>query len=544
MTFWTLDNLRGVMGGTWLARPGDADKPSPLAQVDGVCTDSRHLKPGNCFIALRGETTDGHLYLTHAANAGAGMLVVDRAEALTDDVRRAMRRDAGGAGGTVGSAGAAVLLVADTGQALLRLAAAYRKTLDTTRVIAVAGSNGKTTTVRLVHAVLGDDGRGNGGKLRGTSSPKSFNNAVGVPLTILGAKKSDQFLICEVGTNAPGEIATLAGVVEPDIAVITSIGREHLEGLGSLRGVLQEEASLLAGLRPGGVAIVNADAPGLVEAARAMTAAHRGDGPGGGGRQVVTFGANERADIRITDAGQSAAGPQAGVRFTLNGRFAYRLNLLGLHNASNAAAAVAVARRLGVENADIERGLLAAKGPPMRLDRIEVATPSGPIVFINDAYNANPDSTLAAIRAFADLLSGDDARRVIVLGDMLELGDQAPDLHREVGDAVIASGVVRPGDLVILVGRLSLFIADRLSRGLASDQVALFDDLATKGADAASLLRPGDRVLLKGSRRMGLERIIDAARARAPAPPGPTLPDPKSLALEVRPPLFVSQRSP
>lgn len=514
MSFWTLDNIRSVLGGTWLARPRDAATPST---VDGVCTDTRTLKPNQAFIALLGEAADGHTFLTQAARAGAALLILSKPESFTDELKSAL------------ASNAAILHVADTGQALLRLAAAYRRTLDTTRVIAVAGSNGKTTTVRLITAVLAT-------KLRGTASPKSFNNAVGVPLTILSAKKSDQYLVCEVGTNAPGEIATLAAVVEPDIVVMTSIGREHLEGLGSLTGVLKEETSILTGLRPGGVAIVNADAPGLVESTRAMTtAANNSASPA---RQVVTFGFAESADLRITESSQTAE----GVAFTLNTRFKHQLRLLGLHNASNAAAAVAVGRRLGVDQPDIERGLLQAQGPPMRLERVSVALKAGNITFVNDAYNANPDSVLASLTTFAQITH--PGRRVLVLGDMLELGEHAPDLHREIGDAIVRSGMLKPGDLIALVGRLSHFTAERLARAVPSTSLHMIEDLNAGRADAvAALLAPGDCILLKGSRRMGLERIIDAARLRGspinsttstPSPSSTPFPDPKTVSLHTR----------
>ena len=205
MSFWTPENLRVVLAGQWIRRPDVAR----TAALSGLSTDSRAIRSDQVFLALRGEKTDGHAYLASAAASGSPLLIVDDEAAVA------------AASGTIG-ADVGVLKVADTGQALLKLAQAYRRTLDSTRVIAVGGSNGKTTTVRLIQSVLS-------GTLRGTASQKSFNNAVGVPLTILSARKGDQFLICEVGTNAPGEIAPLASVVEPDIAVITSIGREHLD---------------------------------------------------------------------------------------------------------------------------------------------------------------------------------------------------------------------------------------------------------------------------------------------------------------------------
>jgi len=452
MTFWTLENIKGVLGGTWLARP-EASRPRP--PMEGVSTDTRSIRPGQVFFALRGERIDGHAYLPQAIAAGSPLLVIDSGEAL---------------------AGAhAVLKVPETGAALLRLAQAYRRTLETTRVIAVAGSNGKTTTVRLIHGVLSR-------RLRGTASIKSYNNAVGVPLTILGARRGDQYLVCEVGTNAPGEIAQLASVIEPDIGVITSIGREHLEGLGSLHGVAAEEASLFASLRAGGVAIVNADALLLREIMRP------GAWPNVG--SIVRFGFAQDADLRVTRAVQDAD----GVGFSINGRGSFRVGMLGLHNASNAAAAIGVARRLGVENADIERGLVECPGPDMRLQSIE----AGGIWFINDAYNANPESMLAALATFDALKTPAGARRVIVLGDMLELGLAGDGAH----DEIVAAAARTRADAWIGVG-------PRFGAAIARANAHAWQT-CPDAPRAAAMLRPGDAVLLKGSRGIGLERIITA----------------------------------
>ena len=399
MTFWSAEQVKAAVSGAWLARGVPESAGQPLA---GVSTDSRAVRPGELFVALRGEKFDGHAFLGAAAQAGAAMVIIDRPEACTPAPDAL-------------PAGVAVLRVEDTGRALLQLAAAYRRWLEPgTKVVAIGGSNGKTTTVRLTHAALA-------GTLRGVASEKSFNNAVGVPLTILRARRGDQFLVCEVGTNAPGEMAALGRVVQPDVAVVTSIGREHLEGLGDLRGVAAEEASLLASLKPGGTAILNGDAPLLLEVARSVLATLPAPGA-----QVVTFGEGERCDLRLTRVESDLR----GVRFELNGRRTVSLGLLGAHNAHNGAAALAVARRLGVPDDAAATALAHAQGAPMRMQRSVVAVPGGGVTVINDAYNANPDSMLAALRAFADLTrpeSGPDVRRrVLVLGDMLELGAAAP----------------------------------------------------------------------------------------------------------------------
>jgi UDP-N-acetylmuramoyl-tripeptide--D-alanyl-D-alanine ligase len=474
MEFWDLDSIKSVVGGTWLARPEHGGR------AEGVATDSRSVKPGQCFVALRGEKFDGNSFISQAAGAGAALAMIDRPEALPATL----------------APGMAVLSVADSGLALLRLAGAYRRSLEGTRVVGVTGSNGKTTTTRLIESVLSQT-------LRGTASIKSFNNRVGVPLTILSAKRGDQFLVSEVGTNALGEIAELAAVLEPDIAVVTSIGREHLEGLKSVEGSVSEAVSLVAAVRAGGVVVINDEPTILGEAVTALSGANRSKG-----LKIVRFGRGEGSDLRLTSVEPDAE----GVTFVLNRRQKYRVPLLGSHNALNAAAAIAVGRRLGVSYEAIQAGLLAVAKPEMRLERVVVAG----VEIINDAYNANPESVVATRATFAELPApGAGGRRIVVLGDMLELGSAGPDAHREIGDEVASRGF----DLAIFIGPLSLFAAERVRRTWPGERVLPLDPLdAASAAGVSALFRAGDRVLLKGSRGMGLERIVTALRERGATP--------------------------
>jgi UDP-N-acetylmuramoyl-tripeptide--D-alanyl-D-alanine ligase len=489
VTFWTPDNLKIATGGSWLAR-GDPRAGAPA--LAGLSTDSRAVRRNQVFLALRGDRFDGHAFVTDAVRAGAGMVIVDDPAAFKPD-----RLDRP----------VPAICVADTAKALLKLASVYRRQLDTTRVIAVAGSNGKTTTTSLVASVLSS-------RLRGTAPRGSFNNAIGVPLTILSASTADQFLLCEVGTNAPGEIAALAEVIEPDVAVLTSIGREHLEGLGSIEGVAREEGSLLAYLRPGGLAVVTGDTPLLGEFLAPVP-------------HLVTFGRSPSADLRLTEFVHEAPTPggiPSGSKFSVNDRWTYRTRLLGEHNALNALAAIAVGRRLGVTDDEIARALAEAKAPPMRLERSTI----GPVEVLNDAYNANPDSMAAALRAFLEL-GAPARRRVAVLGDMLELGLHAADAHRQVGRLLRSN----PGvDAVVLVGHLMLHAAEALhdpgtaggpGKPWADERVLCVSDLDdAQAAAAARFVRPGDFVLLKGSRGRRLERMFPALRARFdPTGPAP-----------------------
>ncbi|MBC7834398.1 MAG: UDP-N-acetylmuramoyl-tripeptide--D-alanyl-D-alanine ligase [Phycisphaerales bacterium] len=480
MKFWTTDKVRVAAGGSWIARA-----PQGEIELNGLSTDTRSIRPGQAFLALRGDRHDGHAYLRDAVNAGAALLIIDRPEVVPPGV--------GGSGGTGAGSGVfsrpvAIIKVADTGRALLKMAGVYRKTLSRTRVIAVGGSNGKTTTTRLIDTLLAT-------KLRGTASQKSFNNAVGVPLTILSASGSDQYLICEVGTNAPGEIGMLAEVIEPEVAVITSIGREHLEGLSTLEGVAREEAQILTYLRPGGLAVVTADAPQLAEHLRCVP-------------NVVTFGRSDKADLRLTGVEHvTSADGRVSLRFTVNDRQTCTLPMIGEHNALNALAALAVARRLGISEGVIGDALAAATAPAMRLERVNICG----IEVINDAYNANPESTIAAVRTLASL-GANAKRRIAVLGDMLELGAAAPDAHREVAQAVLDAGNI---DKVVIVGHLGLYTAERLARDWAYGRYVLESDLdAGQAKNVAALFEPGDLVLLKGSRRMRLERVLEALRER------------------------------
>jgi UDP-N-acetylmuramoyl-tripeptide--D-alanyl-D-alanine ligase len=532
MSFWTLDNVKSVIAGTWLARPEGLARRIEAAETPfgGAAIDSRAVRPGNIFFALKGEKTDGHKFVSQAAAAGATLVLVDDAEALAEP-GSSMPQSSAPQGQNALGPNAAMLRVPDVSAALLRLATAYRRTLETTRVIAVGGSNGKTTTTRIIQTLLSRT-------LRGSASPKSFNNAIGVPLTILNAKRGDNYLVCEVGTNAPGEIAVLAAAVQPDIAVITSIGREHLEGLASLSGVAREEASLLTTLRPGGVAIVNADSPELAQAlesvanvsSRGMPTAAGATGAVNAGERrsgVVRFGVSNDADIRVTEIVELPLSAGGGVRFCLNGRTWHSIPLLGRVNALNAAAAVGVARRLGLSDAEIDAGLAAVAPAEMRMQRSRVDVPGGAIEVINDAYNANPDSMLAAIGVFAQLGrertpgagavagagagvegagAGGAGRRVVVLGDMLELGEHSAKLHREIGEALAAQ---HAADVAILVGDTMEHAAAGIGAAHSAIRVERLATLdGTGAARVAAMLAPGDLVLLKGSRRMRLERVI------------------------------------
>lgn len=444
----------------------ECSSPLPPVSVSQISTDSRSIAPGALFFALRGERFDGHDHIAQALERGALAAVVshERVEALT-------RRHASGLGRQ-----RALLAVDDPLAALGRLAHYHRQQVSTA-VIAVVGSNGKTTAKMMIDHVLR-------GKMQGRASPKSFNNAVGVPLTLLSVEAGDEYVVVEIGTNAPGEIAQLARIADPELVVITSIAEEHLEGLHDLAGVAREECSILEHMRAAAFVALNSDAPHALEYAAAM------------GVKCVTFGRNGQADLRVSDEQQD----EAGVAFLLNGRFRYRVPMLGVHNALNAAGAAAVGRRLGLEHDEIAARLESFFPPPMRHERVRV----GEITIINDAYNANPQSAVAAIDTLEALPCR--GRKHVVFGEMRELGRRAPEMHRRVAERLRQAQFAR----VILVGPAVDHMAETLRQpGLFSTQVTCVTDLSQCERELLCDLSEGDVVLLKGSRSVGLERLIE-----------------------------------
>ena len=456
----TLQQIRQTVGGNALtAIP--ADVPPILA----VCTDTRRMEKSSLFIALRGEKHDAHDFIPQAAAGGAIAALVDHPPAtILPNVH--------------------LIQVPDTRKAMGKLARRARQDLIG-KVVAVAGSNGKTSTKHLIDSALC-------GKLRGSISPKSFNNDIGVPLSIFPADPRQDYLVLELGTNNPGEIAALTEIAQPDIAVITNVGAEHLDGLGDLRGVRQEEASVIKGLAADGMLVVNGDDRDLLEAV------------GGYQGQRVTLGFGEHNDLFASDVRCD----ETGVRFSLNkSRREFFVPLLGRHTACNALAAIAVARKLGLREDEIIENLAHAHGPEMRL---QLKKANG-LTVLNDAYNANPNSMRAALETVVALPS--QGRKVAVLGDMLELGDATERYHREIGEFAASCKL----DQLICVGTWGKVIADAaVAAGQVKSTVIRYRDSGTTAENVGHHLREGDLVLLKASRGVRLEAVAGALLA-APA---------------------------
>ncbi|MCG6986413.1 MAG: UDP-N-acetylmuramoyl-tripeptide--D-alanyl-D-alanine ligase [Thiocapsa sp.] len=447
-SFWTPAAFAEITGGRWLVPPADAAAP-----ITALGIDSRTLRPGEAFVAISGAHFDGHDFLAAVQAADAALAFVER------DIPPP---------GSTGSGALALLRVESTVAALHALAHRWRDLLGGAgcRIVAVCGSNGKTTTRHLTHHVLSHAG------LSGSQSPKSFNNHLGVPLTLLGARPEHDFLVAEVGTNHPGEIAALAAIVRPDIALITSIGEEHLEFFQDLAGVAREESAVLEHIADGGTAILLSE---------------------------------DRLPAPLTIPAEPTF---AILRFELDPVTA-ALPLPGEHNQLNASAASAVARCFGVSEDRIAAAWPAAGHAPMRGELIGADNPGWPTV-INDCYNANPTSMRAALALLAEY----PAPRVAMLGDMLELGQVTASAHRDIA-ALAADSAER----CVLIG--PQFAA--AAAGLALDERAVSahagwsDDLATQ---IAAGLTTDATVLLKGSRGMALERMLPALQARFGAAAG------------------------
>jgi len=450
-----LEEIRKAVHGRWL-RQGFA------ATVNGLSIDSRTARHGDLFVAIRGPRHDGHVFCAQAAKAGCIAAVVRRDSEPPPEVASLF--------------GAGLIGVAETTTALGELAA-YHRSLVPATVVAVTGSNGKTTTKGMIHHILSR-------WLVGSCSPKSFNNEIGVPLTLLGARPGDDYLICEVGSNCPGEIAALGRMARPDVAVITSVAPAHLQKLTSVGRIAAEKASLVGELADDGLAIVYSDSEELDKALRFYR------------RRTIRFGVSDDADLRLTGYQQDFPAQ----RFELNGRLWVHLPLPGRHNALNALAAIAVAQRFGVEQDQAAAALADFEGMEMRLERLT----AGDVTIINDAYNANPASVLAA----ADVLAGSPGKRkVVIVGDMLELGDQGPSLHLKTGRDIAA----RSPDLLIGVGPLGRYIAMGAAEcGLKTET---FDSSVSACRGVPALLCSGDLVLIKGSRATAMERLVEPIRA-------------------------------
>ena len=441
--FWTLRRAADAI--EHLATVNLPSDDRPLARVS---TDTRTVGAGDLFVALKGENFDAHDFVKDAVARGAIAVVVSR---------------------PMKDLGVPVMEVSDTLAALGALGR-YRRRAWNGPVVAVAGSNGKTSTKELIRAALG-------ARLSVHYTTGNLNNLVGVPLTLLAIPDDAQVAVVEMGTNQPGEVAALRQIIEPTIAVITSVGEEHLEGLGDVAGVLREELSVTDGV---GVVVTPASQPEI------------GAGAKGRAMRVVQAGL-DGGDLRAT---AWKVEPNGTGRLTVEGN-SVEVPLRGAHNLRNAMLALAVAREMGITLEEAAGGIGAMEPPPMRVNWEEVGTAT----LINDAYNANPPSTRAAIELLTH--AGAGRQRVAILGTMRELGAHERSLHEDVARTALASPVE-------LIGGVGAF-------GTALESIAPGDPRIVTGAEPAAVwsgLAPKVKsdavILLKGSRGVRLEQLVPA----------------------------------
>jgi UDP-N-acetylmuramoyl-tripeptide--D-alanyl-D-alanine ligase len=419
--------------------------------------DTRVMEPGALFFALHGERRDGHLFVGDACTRGAAGAVV---EVPAGDVPGRF----------------AQIVVPSVLDALQQLAAAVRGRIAIP-VVAISGSNGKTTTKEMLALVLET-------RMRVHRSPGSFNNHIGVPMSILGLEDDHEVLVMELGSNHRGEIAELTKIAAPTIGLITNVGMAHIGHFGSLREVALEKTDLLRCMGDGGRGVVNGDDENLVSAL------------GDVGLEVTRFGTGEGVEYRATGIRTGAA---SGTTFRVKGA-EVRLDAPGIHNAYNALAAVATAGLLGVSPAEAARALEDFQPVRMRT----FSSPARTV--IDDTYNANPDSVRAAVRLIAGYPAG---RRVFVMGEMLELGEGSVRLHHEIG------GVIASSDIDVLVGiggDTRETVEGALAAGMPADSVFFFRDKAEAKASLGQVLKHGDAILVKGSRGAALEEICEYLR--------------------------------
>ena len=447
----SLAQIAAFAGGT--IATGDRE-----AMIERVSTDSRTLQTGDLFVPLRGENFDGHKFIEQAVERGAAGAMVENKWSGNAPENFALIR------------------VADTLAGYQTLAANYRASLPI-KVIAITGSNGKTSTKDFVAATLAR-------KFRVTKTEGNFNNHVGLPQTMLAANRDDEIAVWEIGMNHPGEIAALAKLAAPDVAIITNVGIAHIEFMGSREAIAEEKGALAEAVTANGTLILNAE-DAFSDAIAKRT-----------GAKIVLAGI-ENGSVRATDISQHSTGSEFTI---LEGahRCRAQLPVPGIHMVQNAMLAVAAGRVFGLSLEECAVGLAST---PLTKARLQIREIDG-IQFIDDSYNANPDSMKAALRTLVELDA--EGRRIAVLGEMGELGAESESGHREVGEAAAALRI----DELIAVGAAGAIIARAAEKAGLEKSVAV-----NSPQEAAELLEKkataGDLILIKGSRAARMERVLE-----------------------------------
>ncbi len=464
---WTGEELVTAMG----ARPlGNLP-----AGINGVSIDTRSLTPGDAFFAIKGDTKDGHEFITAAVKAGAGMLVV------------AEGRLAG-----LGRLSTPLAVVPDVLAAMERAGIGARARFEG-KVVAVTGSVGKTTTKEALRHVLASVGEVH-------ASDKSFNNHWGVPLTLARLPRQARFGVFEIGMNHPGEIRPLVKMVRPHVAIVTLVAAAHLGHFSSLEEIAQAKAEIFEGIEPGGYALVNRDDPRWalqVELAKKAGVAN-----------VQSFGEHAGAEYRLLGcalhADHSVITARIGTR-----EIEARIGAPGRHIVQNALAVLGAAHLIGADLGKVAAALGTLSAGGGRGARHLLGAGDGDFTLIDESYNANPASMKAAIDLLAANPVGASGRRIAVLGDMLELGEYAPELHAGLSEHLVPGKV----DLVLMAGPQMKNLADALDKSIERQYRA---DAASLGALLTETVRPGDVVMVKSSKGIGFSKIVDTLIARFP----------------------------
>ncbi|MBQ7354768.1 MAG: UDP-N-acetylmuramoyl-tripeptide--D-alanyl-D-alanine ligase [Clostridia bacterium] len=428
--------------------------------VTALTTDSREVVPGAVFVAIRGETADGHAYIKKAATMGASCILCDRLPETLPPC--------------------SLICTDDSVKALGRLAAEYKRQIAPLTV-AVTGSIGKTTTKEFIASVLSE-------RYQTLKTPGNFNNHIGLPLTMLSLSETDRAMVVEMGMSARGEIEYLSSLANPKIAVITNIGTSHIEHLGSREGIRDAKMEIVNGMETGGALILNGDEPLLA------------------GIQGAYYVSRNDPTAQFYISGVEQTDNGSAFDLTVGGELYESIVIpaIGEHNVLDAAYAFAVGRLVGMGEYEIRRGLMNFRQTGMRQNLYPVKD----FWVLEDCYNAAPESMQAALKVLSQVAEGKGGRKIAVLGEMRELGSYSEIGHRTVGKAAAEIGV----DLLFTFGSEAAYIADGAKRaGLSDDAVLQFDTISEPQAIAAALqstLRAGDTVLFKASRAVALERVI------------------------------------
>ena len=438
--------------------------------VSGISIDTRTLEPGDLYFAIKGDNTDGHDYVEKAFAGGASAAVVDEAHA--DAVLGKGK----------------LYIVTDVLEAMAALGRAARARTSA-RVIAVTGSVGKTSTKEALRLALMPAGSVH-------ASAASYNNHWGVPLTLARMPKATRFAVSEIGMNHAGEITPLTAMVRPHVAIITTVAPVHLEFFPSVEAIADAKAEIFSGLEPGGLAIINRDSPYFERLDAAARASHAG--------HVSTFGAHEASDARLVDF--TAAPDHSQIDAVIAGqKISFRLGAPGRHLAENTLAVLLAAHAVGADLNIAATALAAFHAQKGRGERLIVTTRDGAFTLIDESYNANPASMRAALALAGTLAPGPDGCRIAVLGDMLELGPQAPELHAALAADIVAAGF----DLAFVAGPMMRSLADALDGKLQVEWQPTAANLQPAVLDA---VRSGDVVVVKGSNGSRMAPIVSALK--------------------------------